>query len=149
MVVSVMCKFCTWLLVAAEVLQTSHVRSRHRGLDAVVTASKEKLVQHTEDLLPYRMRYIKRIGEKKKVQDLQDILNVFRALPGRSALSYVARDLGNLWLGPTGLFLASPMHSRWKLTSIRRCSGGITEPSVNNLLVFMLKIARHREASRV
>ena len=29
-------------------------------------------------------------------------------------------------------FLASPMHSRWKLTSIRRCSGGITEPSANN-----------------
>ena len=54
-----------------------------------------------------------------------------------------------LWLGPTGLFLASPMHSRWKLTSIRRCSGGITEPSANNLLVFMLKIARHWEASRV
>ena len=38
-----------------------------------------------------------------------------------------------LWLGPTGLFLASPMHSRWKLTSIRRCSGGITESSANNL----------------
>ena len=50
---------------------------------------------------------------------------------------------------PLGFFLASPMHSRWKLTSIRRCSGGITEPSANNLLVFMLKIARHREASRV
>ena len=30
-------------------------------------------------------------------------------------------------------FLVSPMHSRWKLTSIRRCSGGITEPSANNL----------------
>ena len=30
-------------------------------------------------------------------------------------------------------FLASPMHSRWKLTSIRRCLGGITEPSANNL----------------
>ena len=30
-------------------------------------------------------------------------------------------------------FLASPMHSPWKLTSIRRCSGGITEPSGNNL----------------
>ena len=30
-------------------------------------------------------------------------------------------------------FLASPMHSRWKLTSIGRCSGGITEPSANNL----------------
>ena len=30
-------------------------------------------------------------------------------------------------------FLASPMHSRWKLTSIMRCSGGITEPSANNL----------------
>ena len=29
-------------------------------------------------------------------------------------------------------FLASPMHSRWILTSIRRCSGGITEPSANN-----------------
>ena len=29
-------------------------------------------------------------------------------------------------------FLASPMHSRWKLTSIRLCSGGITEPSANN-----------------
>ena len=28
--------------------------------------------------------------------------------------------------------LASLMHSRWKLTSIRRCSGGITEPSANN-----------------
>ena len=46
-------------------------------------------------------------------------------------------------------FLASPMHSRWILTSIRRCSRGITEPSATNLLVFMLKIARHREASRV
>ena len=57
-------------------------------------------------------------------------------------------DLG-FWLGPTGLFFTLPMHSRWKLTSIRRCSGGITEPSTNNLLVFMLKIARHREASRV
>ena len=30
-------------------------------------------------------------------------------------------------------FLASPMHSRWKLTSIRRCSGDITKPSANNL----------------
>ena len=30
-------------------------------------------------------------------------------------------------------FSASPMHSQWKLTSIRRCSGGITEPSANNL----------------
>ena len=30
-------------------------------------------------------------------------------------------------------FLASLMHSRWKLTSIRRCSGGITKPSANNL----------------
>ena len=30
-------------------------------------------------------------------------------------------------------FLASPMYSRWKLTSIRRCSGGINEPSANNL----------------
>ena len=29
-------------------------------------------------------------------------------------------------------FLVSLMHSRWKLTSIRRCSGGITEPSANN-----------------
>ena len=29
-------------------------------------------------------------------------------------------------------FLASLMHSQWKLTSIRRCSGGITEPSANN-----------------
>ena len=27
-----MCKFRTWLLVAAEVLQTSHVRSQRRGL---------------------------------------------------------------------------------------------------------------------
>ena len=36
-------------------------------------------------------------------------------------------------LDPTGLFSASSMHSRWKLTSIRRCSGGITEPSANNL----------------
>ena len=34
-------------------------------------------------------------------------------------------------------FLASPMHSRWKLTSIRRCSGGITEPSANNLVVLV------------
>ena len=64
--------------------------------DAAVTASKEKLFQDTEDLRPSRMRYIKRIGENKKIQDLQDILNVFRALPGRSTLSYVARDLGNL-----------------------------------------------------
>ena len=30
-------------------------------------------------------------------------------------------------------FLAFAMYSRWKLTSIRRCSGGITEPSGNNL----------------
>ena len=30
-------------------------------------------------------------------------------------------------------FLALPMQSRWKLTSIRRCSGGIIEPSPNNL----------------
>ena len=32
MVVSVMCKFRSWLLVAAEILQTSHVRSQRRGL---------------------------------------------------------------------------------------------------------------------
>ena len=32
-------------------------------------------------------------------------------------------------LVPLGFFLASAMHSRWKLTSIRRCSGGITECS--------------------
>ena len=51
--------------------------------------------------------------------------------------------------GPTGIADASPMHSRWKLTSIRRCLRGITEPSANILLVFMLKIARHRKASRV
>ena len=60
-----------------------------------------------------------------------------------SLYSYLTSN--TLCLGPTGLFLASPMHSRWKLTSIRRCSGGITEPSVNNLLVFMLKsIGKHR-----
>ena len=32
MVVSVMCKFHSWLLVVAEVLQTSPVRSQRRGL---------------------------------------------------------------------------------------------------------------------
>ena len=72
--------------------------------------------------------------------------------PARPAVMAAVKQIqavSILWLGPTGLFLASPMHSRWKLTSIRRCSGGITEPSSNNLLVFMLKIARHREASRV
>ena len=43
--------------------------------------------------------------------------------------------LGNMCLMPRShwAFLASLMHSRWKLTSIRRCSGGINEPSANNL----------------
>ena len=36
------------------------------------------------------------------------------------------------------VFLAFAMHSRWKLTSIRRCSGGITEPSANNLNSWVL-----------
>ena len=54
--------------------------------DAVVTASKEKLFQDTEDLRPSRMRYIKRIGENKKIQDLRTSSMCFEVCQGDQLL---------------------------------------------------------------
>ena len=44
---------------------------------------------------PEQMIHINRIGEKK-IQHIQDILNVFRLLPGRPTLPYVAKELAKL-----------------------------------------------------
>ena len=61
-----------------------------------VDAGKHLLYSDTEHVRNSRLRYIKRKGENKKKNDLQDIMHAFNNIELCNMPTYAARDLGNL-----------------------------------------------------
>ena len=61
-----------------------------------IDAGKHLLYSDTEHVRNSRLRYIKRKGENKKKNDLQDIMHAFNSIELCNMPTYVASDLGNL-----------------------------------------------------